>query len=211
MVANGLTLLCLACVAVLVAAERRQRGAVIAVAKISASLLFVAVALSLGAAESSFGRGVLAALVLGAVGDAWLLSRRDAAFMAGLGFFLLSHLVYAWTFAAGPLQADALVATALAMTAVGALTLRWLWPHLHGVFRPAVALYVLAIALMAVLAVAWGVAHGDGRPVLGALLFAASDIGVARQAFVARGFVNAAWGLPAYYAAQLLMAWTVSG
>ena len=211
MTAPLLTLLCLACVAALVAAERWQRGALIAVTKTTASGLFIAVALSLGAADSALGRWVLAALVLGAAGDVCLLSRRDAAFMAGLGFFLLSHLAYARGFGAGPLHAGALAGAALAMAVVGALTLRWLWPHLQGVFRPAVLAYVLAIALMVVLAIGWGAARGDWRPVLGALLFAASDISVARQAFVARGFVNVAWGLPAYYVAQLLMAWTLAG
>ncbi len=44
---------------------------------------------------------------------------------------------------------------------------------------------------------------------IGAVLFAASDLSVARQAFVAPALVNQAWGLPAYYVAQLLLAWSV--
>jgi len=38
-------------------------------------------------------------------------------------------------------------------------------------------------------------------------LFYVSDLSVARDRFVARAFVNRARGLPAYYAAQVLMAW----
>ena len=204
------TLACLTAVTLLVAAERAQHRPLIALAKCCASLLFIAVALSLGAPGSPYGQWVLAALVLGAVGDVCLLSRRDAAFMAGLGFFLLSHLAYAGAFGRGPLDGGALAVAALLMAVVGVVTLRWLWPHLGGLFRPAVAAYVGAIGLMCVLAAGYGVAAVDARPVLGAALFAASDISVARQAFVRPGFVNAAWGLPAYYAAQLLMAWSVT-
>ena len=45
---------------------------------------------------------------------------------------------------------------------------------------------------------------------VGAIVFAASDVAVARDRFVARSFVNRAWGLPAYYAAQLVLAWSVN-
>ena len=44
---------------------------------------------------------------------------------------------------------------------------------------------------------------------LGALLFFASDLSVARDVFVHRTFVNRLWGLPLYYAAQLCLAATV--
>jgi hypothetical protein len=43
---------------------------------------------------------------------------------------------------------------------------------------------------------------------VGALAFAASDVSVARDRFVRPEFVNRAWGLPLYYAAQLLLATT---
>jgi len=45
----------------------------------------------------------------------------------------------------------------------------------------------------------------------GAVLFFASDLAVARDKFVAKGFVNRAWGLPVYYAGQLLIAWSLAG
>jgi uncharacterized membrane protein YhhN len=41
---------------------------------------------------------------------------------------------------------------------------------------------------------------------IGALAFFLSDLSVARNRFVAPGFVNRLWGLPLYYAAQLLLA-----
>ena len=45
---------------------------------------------------------------------------------------------------------------------------------------------------------------------LGAALYFASDIAVARDRFVGASFANKAWGLPAYYAAQLLIAWSTA-
>jgi len=39
-------------------------------------------------------------------------------------------------------------------------------------------------------------------------VFGISDLFVARQRFVSSGFVNAAVGLPAYFGAQLLLAYT---
>ena len=43
----------------------------------------------------------------------------------------------------------------------------------------------------------------------GAVLFFVSDLAVARDKFVGASFVNRAWGLPAYYAGQLLIAWSL--
>ncbi|MFZ1909551.1 MAG: lysoplasmalogenase family protein [Burkholderiales bacterium] len=52
--------------------------------------------------------------------------------------------------------------------------------------------------------------YGRWQVLLGAVLFAASDVAVARDRFVARGFRNKAWGSPAYYLAQLILAWSVA-
>jgi uncharacterized membrane protein YhhN len=41
----------------------------------------------------------------------------------------------------------------------------------------------------------------------GAVLFFVSDVAVARDRFVEPSWKNRAWGLPAYYAGQLLLAW----
>ncbi len=40
-------------------------------------------------------------------------------------------------------------------------------------------------------------------------MFTVSDIAVVRDRFVTTGFVNRLWGLPLYYAAQLLIAWSI--
>jgi hypothetical protein len=38
----------------------------------------------------------------------------------------------------------------------------------------------------------------------------ASDVAVARDRFVVRSLANSLWGLPLYFVAQLLLAWTVT-
>jgi uncharacterized membrane protein YhhN len=64
--------------------------------------------------------------------------------------------------------------------------------------------------MMVALAFAASVATGSLRFAAGALAFAASDVFVARHRFVAPGPLNRTWGLPLYYAAQLLLASTVA-
>ena len=75
--------------------------------------------------------------------------------------------------------------------------------------RVPIAIYMLVIGLMCVAAIG---AAGLGAPWMipvGALLFTASDVAVVRDRFVAKGFINRAWGLRFYYAAQLLIAWSI--
>ncbi len=208
--APALSIACLACVAALLVAERRQHPAAAALAKSSASLCFIAVALVLDASASRYGQWVLAALVLSAIGDVCLLSERPRAFLAGLGFFLLAHLVFAIAFAAGLHSGAVLAWSAVAMGTVGLASLRWLSPHLGASFRAPVLAYIVAIMAMCTLALGFGARTGAWLAALGALLFAASDLAVARQRFVRRAFLNKAWGLPAYYVAQLMLAWSVA-
>lgn len=205
-----LSLTCLALVGTLLLAERAGRPLLAGLFKTAASGCFIALALAVGALSTRYGGIVLAALVLSALGDVALTSERAAAFMAGLGLFLLAHVAFSVAFVLAPLSIGVLGAAAAGMAGVGLLSLRWLWPHLGASFKAPVVAYVLAIMLMCTLAIAFAAATGRWRPAVGALLFAASDLAVARQAFVQRTFLNKAWGLPAYYLAQLLMAWSVA-
>ena len=102
-----------------------------------------------------------------------------------------------------------LVALAPALVS-GMPVLRWLWPHLRATDRGPVTAYVAAILVMCAAAAGYGAATGYWRVLLGAIMFAASDVAVARDRFVVKGFRNKAWGLPAYYCAQLLLAWSVA-
>jgi uncharacterized membrane protein YhhN len=187
-------------VAAHLAAEARGLGLARAITKIGASLAFLALGLLPGA-RGPLACGLLAGLALSVVGDAALLSARRAWFLGGLAAFLLAHLAYAVAFASTGHVEPWL---ALPVAALLAGTLRWLWPHL-GPMRPAVVAYCLAIGAML-----W-LAQGVDRPGvrLGAILFVASDLCVARDRFVQPGLVNRAVGLPLYYLAQVLLALAV--
>ena len=205
----ALSIACLALTAALILAIHRGSALATAVFKSGASVAFLATAWSLGALASPMGRLMLLALGLSVVGDLCLLSRHSRWFLAGLGVFLLAHLAFAAAFATGAWSVAGTGAGAVGMLVVGLVSLRWMWPHLHGVMRPAVVAYIVAIGVMCALAIGHSVASGHWLIAIGALLFAASDLSVARQAFVAPSRINQTWGLPAYYAAQLLLAWSV--
>lgn len=200
----------IACVA-LVAAELRDWPIGRAIFKVTASSAFVLVAVQVDATASSYGRMILAALALGWIGDVLLLSRRSRLFLFGIASFLVSHIAFATAFAHRPLGDSALIVGFAVMGCVGLCVLLWLWGHLSGFFRVAVTLYVVAIVAMGAFAIAASAASGSWIIAAAALAFAASDIAVARDRFVAPGFVNRAWGLPLYYSAQLIFALSVGG
>lgn len=187
-------------------AERRGAGAARALCKTVASTAFIAVALTMGALDTRYGQLVVLALALGWLGDVLLLARRSAVFLAGLGAFLLAHVVYAAAFAGWPLSSGALLAGAALMVGLGAVVLRAFWPRLKPLYRLAVPAYVVAIGVMCTLAIGAGAGGGAWWLPAAALAFAASDISVARDRFIGHSFANKLWGLPLYYAAQLVLA-----
>ena len=89
---------CLVLALTLAIGHWRQWRAALAPLKLAASAAFLAVAWLAGATATQYGRLVLLALLLSAVGDALLLSRQSRRFLAGLGAFLLAHAVYALAF-----------------------------------------------------------------------------------------------------------------
>ena len=208
--AQVLTLICIVAVTGLLVAERLARPVAHAVFKLGASSAFVLVALSLDATASVYGGWILAALALGWLGDAALLSRRRGAFLAGLGVFLIAHLCFAVAFCTGAFSVGAFVVSLAPALVVGIVVARWLWPHLGAAYRGPVSAYLVAILLMCAAAAGYSAATGRWQVLLGAVMFAASDVAVARDRFVVRSFRNRAWGLPAYYLAQLILAWSVA-
>jgi uncharacterized membrane protein YhhN len=215
-IAHAATAACAIACAVLVAAEWRGPAALRAAAKLAASAAFLVVAAGVGGGQP-FDRWILAGLACGAAGDAFLLGRGDRMFLAGLVAFLLGHLAYVaglaqlvpagrWLPAAGAYAAPPIAA--------GLAALAWLWPRL-GALRGPVIVYIAAITAMVVGAIAAHRAGALPAPqrswlAAGAALFFVSDLAVARDRFVARGLANRLWGLPAYYAGQLLIAWSIS-
>lgn len=179
------------------------------VSKIAASSAFVALAAVNGALASNYGRMILVALVLSWVGDVMLLSLQSSLLLGGIGAFLLAHIAFAASFILLPLDDLRLLIGLLFMTAVAGILIRWLWPHLESLYKFAVPAYLAAIVMMTSLAIAASSGDSTWLPAIGAVTFAASDISVARDRFVQRSIANKAWGLPLYYAAQIMLAFTV--
>jgi uncharacterized membrane protein YhhN len=198
------------CVLGLLVAERRESRAGALLTKPLASLGFLGVALSGGALDSAYGTAVLCALALSWVGDVLLISPRKAPFLGGLAAFLGGHVAYCVAFGlTGPSPLAATLAAA-ALLVPGLLIARWLLPHVDADMRTPVIAYMVVITVMVALAVGTVAGGGTWLIAVGAVAFYASDISVAIDRFVKRAFVNRLWGLPLYYAAQLLLAWSVA-
>jgi uncharacterized membrane protein YhhN len=197
--------ICALGLAVLLAGEITGRAALRFVGKPIASAGFL-VAGACVYAPSSFATCVMIGLAIGAIGDIALLFERG--FIVGLAAFLLGHLAYVVAVAerVPVVPFDRWISPlAIVPVAVAAVALRWLWPHAGKLKAPVVA-YVVAIVAMVIAAIALR----EPRFMIGAALFFASDLAVARDKFVAPGVINRAWGLPAYYAGQLLIAIAMS-
>jgi uncharacterized membrane protein YhhN len=173
-----------------------------------AASCFVALALAAGALHSDYGRWLLAGLVLCWLGDVLLIPNRDKTFLAGLSSFLLGHLLFAVGFLQLAINHWAVLITVVPVAALIVLSLRWLWPRLGGDMRLPVAAYMVVIGGMLLSASAtWGSA-ASVPIIIGAWGFAISDLGVARDQFVAPGYINRLWGLPLYFGSQMLLAWS---
>lgn len=202
-------LLCAAAVAGLLWAEYAGSRKGLWLAKPLASLAFVWAAVAAGALDTVYGQLVLVALVLCLVGDVLLIPLdRPAVFRAGVFAFLAGHVAYSAAFLTRPLGIAGLVAGAVLMAIVLVAVLRWLGPSLSPDMRGPVRIYMIVIGVMTALACGVSAGGGPWAVAAGALAFAASDVSVARDRFVRPAFVNRAWGLPLYYAAQLLLATT---
>lgn len=203
---------CAAALAALLVANARGRAGTAAVCKTVASLAFVAAALAQGAATSPPGALLVAGLACSLGGDVALAKRgAGRAFLVGLGAFLLAHLLYAGSFLARGVDGRATLVAAAPLALAAAAVLRALLPRVKRSLQAPVAIYVGAISLMVALAIGAAARDATALLVVGAILFWASDLAVARERFVVASPWNGRIGLPLYYAAQLVLASTGPG
>ena len=193
---------CLVFATLHVVAEWRHWQTTRWLAKLAASTAFVALAVANGAAGSVYGRIILLALIFSWLGDMLLLSLQKTFLLAGIAAFFFAHMAYVIAFGSRPLDGDWFGIAFVILTIIGLATLWWLWKYLDKFNKIAVPLYLLAIVVMMSLAIA------TLSPLLAvaAIIFAVSDVSVARDRFVGQNIANKVWGIPLYYTAQLLLA-----
>jgi uncharacterized membrane protein YhhN len=206
-----LTLLIAASAALTIWAEHRNARRAVYLFKPLTTVLVLALAAT---APQPVWRGyqalVCAGLLFSLAGDVFLMLPRDR-FVAGLASFLIAHLFYVAAFAPRPPTLAAPLVLAV-LTAYGVVLLRALWPRL-GTLRAPVAVYAAALLVMA-----WQAAERwmvlDTTPALlaaaGAGFFVVSDSVLACERFRLRSAYGQAVVLGTYFAAQWLIASSVS-
>ena len=198
----------------LITAEKTEKATRILAFKTPLSLLFIFAWTLQPAQHSGFAGLILVALVFCLGGDVLLALGTPTTFLLGLVSFLLGHIMYAVAFfVVGDVGPSMAVGTLLlAISAV--FTWRWLEPGLGDMKIPVLA-YIVVISIM--VCAACGIAGDATLPATaraaifsGAVLFYLSDLFVARQRFVVNAHVNRVIGLPLYYSAQFLLAFSAA-
>lgn len=192
-------------------AERSGAVGLLRVAKPAASAGFILAAIGHGAAATGYGQAILVGLGLSMVGDVLLMWRDKGPFRAGILAFLAGHVAYVVAFSGRGIDGAAAAGVAVACGVAALIVLRWLLPHVERDMRAPVLAYVAVISVMLVCAVSTHARIPSAPIVLGAVGFYLSDLFVARERFVVSSFANRLLGLPLYYAAQHVLAWTTSG
>ncbi|MFC1720272.1 lysoplasmalogenase [Pseudomonadota bacterium] len=203
--------ICAVGVVIALAGERYSNRLAGAAGKLAAATAYIAATLSMGAADTTYGQILLLGMAFCWIGDMLLVSNSNRnLFLLGLASFLLGHAAYIGAFATLGVSLPALLGAGLVMTAFAWVVLRWLGPHLDDRMRLPVWFYVIAICSMMSMAVGTFPLIGNKLIPLGATLFLLSDLAVARDRFIAPGFINRAWGLPVYFCGQMVLAFSVA-
>eukprot|EP00759_Apiculatamorpha_spiralis_P052558 PhF_6_TR5771/c0_g1_i2/m.8513 len=181
--------------------DRSQNIYIQAIFKTLTSLCFIGLGMVNGSTNV-----LMTALWLCLAGDVLLLGSSSGMFLSGLVSFLLGHVWYIiafyprWelsretTWRVGCCFMGMLPAVILIST--------WILQHTPKPMKAPVAAYIVVITVM----VLSSVAANDTWSIAAAVLFFLSDITVARNKFVHKGFVNRIVGLPLYYAGQWMFA-----
>ena len=196
------------CVGGLLWAELSDRRGFSWLFKPLSAACFIWLAWIAGAAHNQYGVWLLCGLAACWVGDVLLIPDHQGSFLAGLGSFLVGHLLYGIAFLHLPVNAYGALVAAPLVLALAALSWRWLHPHVPGDMKIAVAAYITVISAMLLCAAAVANTAAGLWIVAGALGFAVSDLAVARQQFVNATASNRLWGTPLYFGSQMVLAWT---
>ena len=191
--------------------DAKGRSGILFLGKPLASTMFLVVAVSLGALQTSYGQSIFSGLVLSWFGDMFLIPKGAKGwFLAGLVSFLLGHVAYVLAFILYGGELSVFYWSLGVVVGPAGIVLRWLWPHLGAAMRGPVIAYVVVISTMVGAAVMAFESKGQVVIIAGAVLFYLSDLFVARHRFVKTERLNRVIGLPLYYAGQFLLALSVA-
>ena len=198
----------------LLVSEKKENLKGVLATKPLLSGLFIVMALIQPHPLASYYHLVLAGLVLSFVGDiclAFFFNRK--VFTLGLVFFLAGHVFYTVAFfTTAGITAGTWISLVAVLIVSSVIFIR-LRPHLGSMMGPVIA-YILIISLM-VIGAASMAAHfrfdltGRLLVLAGSIIFYCSDVFVARHRFVEKNIINRYAGLPMYYTAQFMLAFSV--
>lgn len=178
-----------------------------------AALGFCLMAMLAGALSSLYGQIILGGLIACGVGDVLLLNRRShKVFTIGMAAFALGHIFYIFAVFFLPLGNTMSVYPMIVITVlciqIPYLIFKSMKPHLASDMKWPVVIYTIIISVMLFFSLAkimspfWSVS-------LAALMFAISDVFVARDRFIRPDPKNAIMITPLYFGAQALFALSV--
>jgi uncharacterized membrane protein YhhN len=177
------------------------------------SLLFIITAISQIHLIQPYTVLIIIGLLFCLGGDVFLALPQERMFLFGLVSFLVGHVFYIigffWIADASQMTLMGAVVTLV----LGGVIYIWLKPHLGNMKKPVIA-YIFVISLMFI--GAWSVLDVIRQPFTARLLifagaasFYISDIFVARDRFLKNSFINRLLGLPLYYLAQFMIAYSI--
>lgn len=176
------------CAVLAIAADwEERRHPAFYVLKPLTTVLILAIALLAQPASIEYQRFIAVALVLSLAGDVFLMFKGDAAFLGGLGSFLLAHFAFAAAFLLGVGTPEPPAWLAVVLVYAGAM-LFVLLPR-AGKLKLPVLIYCIVLAAMAFTAAVRHTALHDAHSlcaVLGALLFVVSDSALGWRQFVGK-------------------------
>jgi uncharacterized membrane protein YhhN len=193
--------------------EKKESTKGLIIIKPLLSLLFMSAALLQAHLNMTYFYLVFSGLLLCLIGDVCLIFFfNKKVFTAGLGAFLAGHILYTIAFFTCGTPGAVLLVTTFACLVLSIGVFSWLKPNLGTMMGPVIA-YIVIISAMAIGASALKsnqMLDMTGKILVyaGALLFYVSDIFVARHRFVKKEFINRAIGLPMYYTAQFMIAFS---
>jgi len=193
--------------------EKRENRKGMLPTKTVLSLLFIVTAISQIHLIQPYTLFIIIGLLFCLGGDVFLALPQDRMFLFGLISFLLGHVCYVigfiWIADPGNMTLIGVIVTLV----LGTIIYIWLKPHLGTMKKPVIA-YILVISSMFISA--WSVLGMQQQPIMARLLifvgaagFYISDIFVARDRFLKNDFMNRLWGLPLYYVAQFMIAFSI--